>query len=101
MEEACFVKGKMERGRAIKAVKMETLEAFRDSLTEEGDGKLFDGLMEDLEQEIVRKSILDRKVRTDGRSPTDIRPISCEVDFFREPTVRRCLPGVKPSRSAS
>jgi polyribonucleotide nucleotidyltransferase len=30
----------------------------------------------------VRKSILEKKCRTDGRGPEDIRPISCEIDFL-------------------
>ena len=32
-----------------------------------------------MESEIVRKSILEKKVRTDGRGLEDIRPIACEV----------------------
>jgi polyribonucleotide nucleotidyltransferase len=39
-------------------------------------------LLEELESTIVRRSILDRKVRTDGRAPDEIRPISCEVDVL-------------------
>lgn len=33
----------------------------------------------DLEYTEVRKMILERKVRADGRGPADIRPITCEV----------------------
>ncbi len=36
-------------------------------------------LYEDLEYTILRKSILDDGVRTDGRKVTDIRTITCEV----------------------
>ncbi len=78
MEVACFVKGKDTRAQAVKAVKTQALEKFADSITDENK-RLFSGLMEDLEQEIVRKSIIEKKVRTDGRGPEDIRPISCEV----------------------
>ncbi len=81
LEQACFVKGKMERAAAIKAVKTETKEMFADAIGEEG-GKAFSALFEDIEQEIVRKSILGKKVRTDGRGPEDIRPISCEVSVL-------------------
>jgi polyribonucleotide nucleotidyltransferase len=38
--------------------------------------------MDNLEQEVVRKSILEKKLRTDGRSPTDIRQITCEVSVL-------------------
>jgi polyribonucleotide nucleotidyltransferase len=39
-------------------------------------------LFEDLESSIVRASILEKKVRTDGRGLEDIRPITCEVDVL-------------------
>ncbi len=78
MEKACFVKGKMERGNAIRGVICETKDKFADSIPEEQE-KQFNHLMEDLETEIVRGSILEKQIRTDGRGPEDIRPISCEV----------------------
>ena len=81
MEEACFVKGKDERSDAIGRVTEETREKFAEDIPEE-QAKLFDHLMEDLEQEIVRSSIVERKVRTDGRGPTDIRAIECDVDIL-------------------
>ncbi len=81
LEEACFVKGKMERGAAIKAVKSEAKAQFAEAIAEE-DGKKFSGLFEDMEQEIVRKSILEKKVRTDGRGPEDIRSITNEVSVL-------------------
>ncbi len=81
METGCFVKGKMSRAAAIKAVKKQTLEKFRDSISAERE-KQFGELMEELEQEVVRKSIIDRKVRTDGRGPEEIRPITCEVGIL-------------------
>jgi len=81
LEEACFVKGKFERYAAIKAVKNEAKEKFAEAIGDEG-GKAFSALFEDMEQEIVRKSILEKKVRTDGRGPEDIRPISAEVSLL-------------------
>ncbi len=81
LEEACFVKGKFERYAAIKAVKTEAKEKFAEAIGEEG-GKALSTLFEDMEQEIVRKSILEKKVRTDGRGPEEIRPISAEVSLL-------------------
>ncbi|AFG37594.1 polyribonucleotide nucleotidyltransferase [Spirochaeta africana] len=81
MMEACFVLGKFTRGAAIKAVKTETLEKFRDSIPEDKE-KQFSSLFHDLEQEIVRESILKNKKRTDGRAPDGIRPITCEIDVL-------------------
>ena len=81
LEEACFVKGKMERQDAIRAVKKETIEHFEESLTEDDKG-LVSSLFEDMEYEIVRKSILENGIRTDGRGTEDIRSISCEVGIL-------------------
>ncbi len=78
MKEACFVKGKMNRGEAIRQAVSETKEHFAESIPEEKE-KFFDHLMEDIETEIVRSSILDERKRTDSRGPEDIRPITCEV----------------------
>ncbi len=40
------------------------------------------GLFDDLEYEILRSSILNEGVRTDGRKVDEIRPISCEVGLL-------------------
>jgi polyribonucleotide nucleotidyltransferase len=81
MEEACFVIGKHIRGNAISAVKEEVKEKFADTITEENE-KQFGALMEEIETQIVRSSILEKNVRTDGRKPDEIRPITCEIDVL-------------------
>ena len=81
MEEACFVPGKMNRSSAIKEIHTEAREKYAEKIPEEQLGKV-DELLEDLEYTTVRSSILERKVRTDGRSPTDIRQITCEIDVL-------------------
>jgi polyribonucleotide nucleotidyltransferase len=81
MEEACFVKGKMNRNAALKAVRREVVAAFEGRIPEEA-GRDLDELFEQLESDIVRRSILDKKLRTDGRGPEDIRPITCEIDVL-------------------
>ncbi|MCK5007514.1 MAG: polyribonucleotide nucleotidyltransferase, partial [Spirochaetales bacterium] len=81
MEEACFVLGKMNRSSAIKEIQREAREKYAEKIPEEQLGKVNE-LLEDLEYTIVRSSILERKVRTDGRSPTDIRQVTCEIDVL-------------------
>ena len=81
MEEACFVPGKMNRSAAIQSIQKEALEKFAEKIPEE-QLRLVNELLEDLEYSTVRTSILERKVRTDGRSPTDIRQITCEIDLL-------------------
>lgn len=81
MEEACFVKGKFTRSNAIKTIKESAREKFQEAINEENE-KLFSELFEKLEYDIVRKSILEKGIRTDGRSVRDIRPITCEIDVL-------------------
>ncbi|HAK47574.1 MAG TPA: polyribonucleotide nucleotidyltransferase [Spirochaeta sp.] len=78
IETACFVKGKFERYAAIKTVVNEAKETYCGEFDED-QMKLFSALMEEIESTIVRKSILEKKVRTDGRGPEDIRNITCEI----------------------
>ncbi|MBN2442140.1 MAG: polyribonucleotide nucleotidyltransferase [Spirochaetales bacterium] len=81
VKEACFVKGKMTRMNALKAVYNETKEKFDEIIPEDKEG-LLRILFEDLESQIVRESIFKNKIRSDGRTPEEIRPITCEVDVL-------------------
>ena len=81
MEEACFVKGKDKRYAAIRKLKDDVSEKFSETIPED-EAKLLGALFEDLEYAVVRKSILENSVRTDGRGLEDIRPISCDIDIL-------------------
>ena len=79
LKEACFVIGKHIRYAAIKQVKKDSLERFADLIVDDKSAKIVDKLFEDMEYEIVRESILERGVRTDGRGVEEIRNITCEI----------------------
>ncbi len=81
LEKACFLLGKHTRRDAIKDAFVETKKNFADSIPED-QVKLLSKLFEDMEYEIVRKSIIERGIRTDGRGLADIRPITCEIDIL-------------------
>ncbi len=81
MQEACFVKGKTNRSAAIQQIHQEARQMFQERIPEE-NLRLVDALLEELESQIVRQSILERKIRTDGRGPKDIRPITCQIDVL-------------------
>ncbi|SIQ00538.1 polyribonucleotide nucleotidyltransferase [Alkalispirochaeta americana] len=81
-EEACFVKEKMARQKAVKAVKEKSLEHFAEALGEELHLQQAKSLLGDIQQEVVRHSILEKKYRNDGRSLEDIRPITCETNIL-------------------
>lgn len=78
METACYVKGKEQRSLAIKNVIKNTIENFQEQI-EEKDMKKAYAVLDDLEQEIVRTNIIAHRNRTDGRAPSDIRPIECHT----------------------
>ena len=80
---ACFVLGKHVRYAAIKAIKTEALEHFAGELeADEEYPAMAKALLGDIEQEIVRRSILEKGYRTDHRGLEDIRPITCEIDVL-------------------
>ncbi len=81
MEKACYVKGKHERSLAIKAVIEETFTHFQGKVEENAEKNIYSSL-DELEQEIVRKNIIEKKVRTDGRGPSDIRDIDCAITIL-------------------
>ncbi len=81
LQKACFVIGKDLRYKAIKAVYKESLEHFTD-IVNDTNIKIVDKLFEEMEYEIVRTSILERGIRTDGRGVEDVRPITCEINVL-------------------
>ncbi|HOE07576.1 MAG TPA: polyribonucleotide nucleotidyltransferase [Treponemataceae bacterium] len=85
MEKACFVKGKHLRHDAIAQVKNSLAEKYASQLEDETQKKLFNALFEEMEYNVLRKSILDKGVRVDGRGTEDIRPISCEINVLPRP----------------
>ncbi len=79
--EACFVTGKLERQDALQSAGEKTIAKIKDQYAEEALTFAHE-ILEDLEAEIVRKSILEEKKRSDGRGLKDIRQINIELDLF-------------------
>ena len=80
VKKASFVKGKMARYAALDVAHNQVKEKFADLIAEDPKhaGQLAT-MFDDLEYNILRGSILNDGVRTDGRKVTEIRPITCEV----------------------
>lgn len=85
LEMACFQDGKMNRGSAISAVKKQLVAAHADQFADDVQKKLFDQCFDDIQYNLLRKSILDKGVRIDGRKCDEIRPITCEVNVLPRP----------------
>ncbi|MBN1411501.1 MAG: polyribonucleotide nucleotidyltransferase [Spirochaetales bacterium] len=81
LETANFVLGKENRANAIRKIYDDAMEKFEEKIPE-GKEKAVNALLEEMESKIVRESILKKKKRTDGRSPDDIRQITCEIDML-------------------
>lgn len=80
VEEALWIADKTEQGHELSKIKdaliadLEEIEDYRDVQV--------NTIFEDLTQEIFRKQILVDRKRSDGRSFTEIRPLSSEVGLL-------------------
>jgi polyribonucleotide nucleotidyltransferase len=79
--EACFVPGKMARQDAIEKAGAQVMEKVKAQFGDDACAQAFETL-EEVEREIVRKSIIETGRRTDGRGTKDVRPISIETNLF-------------------
>ncbi len=75
---------KHERSDAFKQIKADFLESLPEEERDEKEA-LVNRYYFDVEYNAVRNMILDENVRLDNRGLTDIRPISCEVNFLNSP----------------
>lgn len=74
----CRVRGKLTRANALMELSQQAVEKYSSEETPELE-KEIKNIMNDFEREIVRKLILDEKIRTDGRAHDEIRDIDCNV----------------------
>lgn len=76
------VKDKQERGSTLRKIKSQLKEDFNPDGNEDLDQKVSD-YYDKLLYNTMRSMILDDKVRIDGRSYSDIRPISSETSLLK------------------
>jgi len=77
ISEALKIKGKKERGLAFE----ELLNSLLEPIPEEEEDKIAETkyIFQDIKKKLIRKKILEEKVRIDGRQFNEIRPIECAV----------------------
>ncbi len=80
LEEAVRNPDKKSREEQMDQAKDKVLEHFSEIYPD--DMKDIDSLVDKLMKEVVRRMVLEDGDRVDGRSLTEIRPISCEVGFL-------------------
>jgi len=80
IREAVFIPNKAERQERLDEILREAIEKLggEDSTCQ----RHIKDVYHDLEYDEVRDLILEKKVRADGRGPTDIRPITCETGLL-------------------
>ena len=89
MNTALRIKDKLEKYAAIDAVKEEVvnkyIEEFEEKLKDEEFQELITKVklvLEEIEYEIFRQIVVKEKTRADGRSMTEIRPLSTDIDLL-------------------
>jgi polyribonucleotide nucleotidyltransferase len=81
LESAMGISGKQERTDIIKTIR----DAMVAELNPEDDADIksdLDSLFHDIEKDVVRKLVIDKGYRVDGRGLTDIRPITIQPGFL-------------------
>lgn len=77
LSDALNITDKSERN----LVKSEIIKSIQENLKENypEQERIISGIFHDIEKEIVRKMIIENKIRIDGRGYDDIRDIACEI----------------------
>lgn len=77
IREAVLIHAKQARGVAIEAVKTEAVGRFAES---HPDAKRYiSDVVEGLVKKIMRKVVVEERLRADGRAMNEVRPLSCQV----------------------
>jgi polyribonucleotide nucleotidyltransferase len=85
LEEKLFIFGKKAREHALSVYKKEILERFAELVPEEDQKEkngLADAWIEGKIQQLMRRSIIEKRKRADGRTPESIRKILCETGIL-------------------
>jgi polyribonucleotide nucleotidyltransferase len=78
VREALLIPNKTERSERMAAILADVLARLGSKEAPEKNREIME-VFHDLERNQMRRMILDKGVRADGRSPTGIRPITCEI----------------------
>ncbi len=81
LEKALIIPTKIERDIAVREIVAELCESLIADDEEYTEGDIKEAVHK-LEKEIIRRNILTKKQRIDGRSFTDVRPITCEIGIL-------------------
>jgi polyribonucleotide nucleotidyltransferase len=80
LREAFYIKEKTKRRDHLEEILQQTIQEF--GAEDEDSQKIVKIALEEIDRKLVRKLIIDEKKRIDGRSLSEVRPISCEVGIL-------------------
>ena len=80
LREAFHIKEKTKRREYLEETLQRTFQEC--GAEDENSQKMVKATLEEINRKLVRKLIIEEKKRVDGRSLTEIRPISCEVGIL-------------------
>ncbi len=83
LSQANAVDGKADRAAALEAAGAEVMASLAARPELEGREKEIKAAIRSLTKRLVRRRIVEEGIRIDGRGPTDIRPLSAEVDILQ------------------
>ena len=74
IEDKIFIKGKLERKKALKHLKEKIQENYEHDIS---------NIFEEIVTSYIRNAILNENKRIDGRKPDEIRDITCKIGLFK------------------
>jgi polyribonucleotide nucleotidyltransferase len=80
LREAFYIKEKTKRRERLEEILQWTLQEY--GAEDEDSQKIVKNVLEEINRKMIRRLILEEKKRIDGRSLSEIRPISCEVGIL-------------------
>ena len=82
LQKAIFLESKAARGHAVKAVIEKAKAACKAEFGETFDTRHVKMAFEKLQEKVYRNAIITSGKRADGRTPADLRKISCAIDVL-------------------
>ncbi len=79
MREAILIPDKLHRQNTLDLILHESIQIIKQVSPERDITKEIQMAFKEIEKEEVRRTILEKGIRADGRGPADIRPITCEA----------------------
>lgn len=80
LKDAIKIQGKLKRQETLDIILKDAISKF--NTPEKDITRDISNIFEELERRLVRDAILNEGIRADGRTPEEIRPISCHVGIL-------------------